>query len=95
MISVTLTRGLADARLKVNHRLALAWLHSVLSWSDYRAVKVMSLRNGIRCSRSDAFKALALLEQLGYLEAHPAQRKPKHYRLANPASLPQETSQVA
>lgn len=95
MISATLERSLADPRLKVNYRLALVWLHSVLSFTDYRSVKVMTLRFGIRCSKSDAFKALAALEEYGYLESQPGQVRPKHYRLANPASLPQETTQVA
>lgn len=95
MISVTHIRGLADPRLKATPRLALSWLHSVLSWTEYRPVKLLSLRHGILCSQAEAYKALVALERFGYLEAKPNQSKPKHYRLVNPAILVQETSRSA
>ena len=95
MISLALTRGLADARLTPNHRLALAHLHGELNWSDYRPIKLANVRLGIRCSKAEAFKALVALERYGYVEAMPGITRPRCYRLANPSSLAGETSRAA
>ena len=95
MISLALTRGLADARPTPIQRLTLAHLHGELNWSDFRPIKLANVQWGIRCSKAEAFKALVALERHGYLEAALGITRPRNFRLANPSSLASETSRAA
>ena len=100
MLSSVLMRGFQDARLAPATKIALAYLHNELAWGPagaFRSVKILSLAQGIRCHRAMAFRALAQLEQYGYLEADPAFVKPKHFRLSTPhvESLPTATRRAA
>jgi hypothetical protein len=95
MISLALTRGLADTRLTPIQRLTLAHLHGELNWSEYRPIKLANVRHGIHCTKGAAYKALVALERWGYIEAHPTEHGPRHFRLVNPDSLHVETRRAA
>ncbi len=86
---------LADPRLTPAERCVLTALHRRLDHFAYRPVKIAVLAEHADCSRNFAFKALGKLERVGYLDAAPSPRKPKHYRLTAPPSLPPETSRAA
>lgn len=95
MISLALTRGLADTRLTPYQRLALGHLHGELNWSDFRPIKVANVQLGIACRKTVAFDALVSLERLGYIEAEPGSSRPKRYRLRNAECPPTRTSRAA